>query len=68
MARQYTPYGTGDTCRNDDEEDNRPICPTCGDHYGSSGFNQEDFCSFECGEVYFSELPRRTTQNETRTA
>lgn len=31
MAR-YTPYGTGDICQ-DDKEDNRPICIHCGEKF-----------------------------------
>lgn len=69
MMARFTPYGTGDTCRNDDKEDSRPICPECGERYGSHDeFVQDDFCSFECGEEYFNELPKRVIKNETRTA
>jgi len=45
MAREYTQSGMGDLPHNDEQEDTRPVCQHCGNHFYLDDDQQEPYCS-----------------------
>ena len=48
MAREYTQMGFGDMCQADEQEDNRPVCLHCGNHFDAKNGIEDEYCSANC--------------------